>query len=106
MRGLLDGRAVATAVAAVPATAFVTAGTGWAAASTAYQRMDVTAQMLRYATLAQQLAQGRYDLGLVSVVELTQAQLSVTEANLQNLNARYDYEGQYALLQYTLGALR
>ncbi len=80
--------------------------TAWAATSTAYQRMDVTAHMLRSATLAQQLAQGRYDLGLASIVELTQAQLYVTEADIQNLNAQYDYQSQYALLQYTLGALR
>ena len=33
---------------------------------------------LRQASLALQLAQGRYDLGLSSIVELTQAQLNVT----------------------------
>src|SRR6185437_2274478 len=38
--------------------------TAWAAASTAFQRLDVTAELLRQATLALSLAQGRYDLGL------------------------------------------
>ena len=80
--------------------------TAWASASTAYQRLDVTAQMLRSATLSQQLAQGRYDLGLASIVELTQSQLNVTQAEIENLNAKYDYQSQYAALQYTLGALR
>jgi len=80
--------------------------TTWASASTAYQRMDVTAQMLQSATLSEQLAHGRYDLGLASIVELTQAQLNVTQADIENLNAKYDYQGQYAALQYTLGALR
>ena len=80
--------------------------TAWASASTAYQRLDVTAQMLRSATLSQQLAQGRYDLGLASIVELTQALLSVTQAEIENLSAKYDYQSQYAALQYTLGALR
>ena len=52
------------------------------------------------------LAQGRYNLGLSSIVELTQAQLNVTEAEIENLSAKYDYQTTYATLQYTLGALR
>ncbi len=52
------------------------------------------------------LAQGRYDLSLASIVELTQAQLNVTEAAIENLSAKYDYETQYSALQYTLGLLR
>lgn len=78
----------------------------WATAMTAYQRLDVTAQFLREATLAQNLAQGRYDLGLSSIVELTQSQLNVTEAEIENLSAKYDYQSQYATLQYMIGALR
>ena len=80
--------------------------TAWASASTAYQRMDVTAQMFRSATLSEQLAHGRYDLGLASIVELTQAQLNVTQADIENLNAKFDYESHYAALQYTLGLLK
>jgi len=80
--------------------------TAWAAASVAYQRMDVTAELLRQATLADQLAQGRYDLGLATIVELTQALLNVTAAEVANVNAKYDYQSQYAALQYTIGALR
>jgi outer membrane protein len=78
----------------------------WASANDAYQRIDVTAQFLRQASLAMQLAQGRYDLSLASIVELTQAQLNVTQAEIENLNAKYDYQTQYAALQYTLGLLR
>ena len=78
----------------------------WASANDAYQRIDVTAQFLRQASLALQLAQGRYDLGLSSIVELTQSQLNVTEAEIENLNAKYDYQTQYAALQFTLGLLR
>ena len=73
---------------------------------TAYQRLDVTAQFLREATLALNLAQGRYDLGLASIVELTQGQLNLTQAEIENLSAKYDYQIQYANLQYTIGALR
>jgi outer membrane protein len=78
----------------------------WASANEAYQRIDVTAQFLREATLGLQLAQGRYDLGLASIVELTQSQLNVTNAAIENLNAKYDYQIQYAALQFTIGLLR
>jgi outer membrane protein len=78
----------------------------WAGANDAYQRIDVTAQFLRQAALALDLAQGRYNLGLSSIIELTQAQLNLTEAAIENLNAKYDYQTQYSALQYTLGLLR
>jgi len=80
--------------------------TAWASAVTAFQSIDVTAQFLRQAALGLNLAQGRFDLGLASIVELTQAQLNLTEAEIENLNAKYDYQNQNALLQYTIGALR
>src|SRR5579862_1639470 len=78
----------------------------WTGAVTAFQRIDVTAQFLRQAALALDLAQGRYNLGLSSIVELTQAQLNLTEAEIENLNAKYDYQTQYSALQYTIGLLR
>ncbi len=78
----------------------------WSGVVTAYQRMDVTQQFLRQAALALDLAHGRYDLGLSSIVELTQAQLNLTQAEIENLSAKYDYQSQYAVLQYTIGALR
>ncbi|HEX3742525.1 MAG TPA: TolC family protein [Bryobacteraceae bacterium] len=80
--------------------------TSWASLSVAYQRLDVTAEMLRAATQAQQLAQGRYNLGLASIVELTDAELNLTDAEIANLTAKYDYQNQYATVQYTIGALR
>ena len=78
----------------------------WASANDAYQRIDVTAQFLRSAAQALDLSRGRYDLGLSSIVELTQAQLNLTEAEIENLNAKYDYQTQYSVLQYTIGLLR
>jgi outer membrane protein len=78
----------------------------WSGALTAYQRIDVSAQFLRQAALAMTLAQGRYDLQLSDIVVLTQAQLSLTEAEIGNLNAKYEYQSQYAALQYTIGTLR
>jgi outer membrane protein len=78
----------------------------WVTASTAYQRIPVTEELLKEAQLALDLAQGRYDLGLASIVEITQAQLNLTQAQIENVSARYDYQSAYAELQYTIGALR
>ena len=78
----------------------------WSSSRTVYQNIDVTAEMLREASLALDLAQGRYNLGLSSIVELTQAQLNLTQAEIENLNAKYDYQSVYAMLQYTMGLLR
>ena len=80
--------------------------TVWSESSTAFQRLSVTAQMLKQSSLGLDLAQGRYNLGLSSIVELTQAQLSVTQAQIEDLSAKYDYQSQYAALQYTMGLLR
>ena len=78
----------------------------WGGVTTAFQRIDVTTQFLRQAALALDLAQGRYNLGLSSIVELTQAQLNLTQAEIENLSAKYDYQNQYSVLQFTIGALR
>lgn len=78
----------------------------WASAFTAYQRLDVAAQFVQQAKLSVELAQGRYDLGLASIVELTQAQLNLTRAEIEALAAKYDYQSQYVALQFSIGALR
>ncbi len=80
--------------------------TAWASASTAYQRLAVAAKLLNEATMSLSLAQARYNIGLSSIVELTQAQLNLTQAQIENLSAKYGYQTRYAMLQYTLGALR
>jgi outer membrane protein len=72
----------------------------WLNASTAYQRMAVTQQLLRQANLALDLAQSRYKLGLSSIVELTQAQLQQTQAEIGNAQAGYDYQLSLAVLMY------
>jgi outer membrane protein len=77
----------------------------WADSITVYQQIGVTEELLNHAKLALTLAQGRYNLGLSSIVELNQAQLSETEAQVQNVNAKYDYQIQNAALEYQIGAL-
>jgi len=78
----------------------------WGRSQTAYEAIGATRQLLDQANLALDLAQGRYRLGLSSIVELTQAQLGQTQAQVQNLQAKYDYQEAYAFLQYTLGGLQ
>lgn len=78
----------------------------WGRSQTAYQAIGATRQLLDQANLALDLAQGRYRLGLSSIVELTQAQLGQTQAQVENLQAKYDYQEAYAFLQYTLGGLQ
>jgi outer membrane protein len=78
----------------------------WVTASTAYERIPVTEVLLKEAQLALELAQGRYSLGLASIVEITQADLNLTQAQIENVSAKYDYQSAYAELQYTIGALR
>jgi outer membrane protein len=78
----------------------------WSESQTAYHQLDVTAELLRQATMGVELAQGRYNLGLSSIVELTQAQLNLTQAEVENLSAKYDYQRLYAVLQYSAGMLR
>ena len=78
--------------------------TAWLQANTAYQRIGVTAQLLRQANLSLQLAQTRYQLGLSSIVELSQAQLQQTSAAIDNTNAQYQYRLSLAALNYQIGA--
>jgi len=79
--------------------------TAWLDANTAYQRLAVTAELLKEATLALDLAQGRYKLGLSSIVELSQAQLNLTQAQIDDTSAKYDFQIQSAVLSYQIGQL-
>jgi outer membrane protein len=75
-------------------------------ASTAWQRLSVTQELLGQATQSLDLAQARYDLGLGSIVELSQAQLNLTSAQITNAQARFDYALQRAVLDYQTGVTR
>jgi outer membrane protein len=75
----------------------------WLQANTAYDRVSVTAQLLQQANLAFDLAQTRYKLGLSSIVELSQAQLQQTDAQIGNTNARYDYLSTLSELRFQEG---
>jgi outer membrane protein len=80
--------------------------TSWLNASSAFQRLAVTEQLLNEATQAFDLAQSRYGLGLSSIVELSQAQLNLTQAEITRVSAQYEYEAQTANLNYQLGRMQ
>jgi outer membrane protein len=77
----------------------------WLNLNSAYQRLSVTEQLLSQATLSLNLAQSRYNLGLSSIIELSQAQLNLTQAQITNANAKYDYQTQQSVLNYEIGLL-
>ncbi len=77
--------------------------TAWLSANTALQRVTVTAELLKQANTALDLAQTRYDLGLSSIVELSQAQLQQTQAAIGNADARSQYNFAISAINFQSG---
>ncbi len=78
----------------------------WLDANSAFRRLDVAARLVEEANEALRLAQTRYDAGLGSIVELTQAQYTQTSAQIGAASAKYDYLSRRSALDYTTGVLR
>jgi len=78
--------------------------TAWLAANTAFQRIGVAAELAKEADLSLSLAQSRYQLGLGSIVELSQAQLQQADAAIGYVNAQYQYRLALSTLNYQIGA--
>jgi outer membrane protein len=72
-------------------------------AQTAYQRISVTQQLLDQANFALDLASARYKIGLSGIVDMTEAQLNQTQAEIANTNARYSYQTALAEVRYEIG---
>lgn len=77
----------------------------WLAATTAFDRVNVSEQLLAEANLALDLAQTRYKLGLSSIVELSQAQLQQTQAEIASAQAESEYRLALSALRYQTGSL-
>ena len=77
--------------------------TAWLAANTAFQRVGVSAELAKQADLSLSLAQRRYQLGLGSIVELSQAQLQQTDAAIGYVNAQYQYRLTLSTLNFEIG---
>jgi outer membrane protein len=80
--------------------------TAWLNSNSAFLRLAITDQLLRYANDALDLAQSRYKLGLSSIIELSQAQLNQTHAELDSASSKYDYATQMSVLKFQMGQLQ
>jgi outer membrane protein len=78
----------------------------WVGVNTALQRLRTTEQLVKHATEAFNLAEARYKVGSSSVIELSEAQLSQTSAEITQVNARYDTLIENAVLDYQIGSIR
>jgi len=72
-------------------------------ANSNFERITVAQQLLNQANSALDLAQVRYNLGLSSIVELSQAQLQQTQARIDLADARYSYAGSLADIRFQTG---
>jgi outer membrane protein len=75
----------------------------WLGANTAFQRVSVAEELKKQADLSLSLAQSRYNLGLGSIVELSQAQLQQTDAAIGYVGAQYQYRLALATLNFEIG---
>ncbi len=78
--------------------------TAWLNSINAYNRIGVSQQFVDQTTLALNLSQTRYNLGLSSIVELSQAQLQQTEAQIQFAAAKYQYQIAQSVLHFQVAA--
>jgi outer membrane protein len=78
----------------------------WLNANDTFRRLDVTARMVAQANEALRLAKARYDNALGSIVELNQAQLNQTSAEIAAASAKYDYLSARSDLSYSMGIIR
>jgi outer membrane protein len=77
--------------------------TAWLATNTAFQRVGVAEELAKEADMSLSLAQSRYQLGLGSIVELSQAQLQRTDAAIGYVNAQYQYRLSLSNLNFETG---
>jgi len=75
----------------------------WLNLNNSRERLRTTQQLSRYASDAYQLAEARYKAGSSSIVELSQAQLELTSAQIAEAGARYDVLIRESALNFTIG---
>jgi len=76
----------------------------WLDLNNARERLRTNQQLARYAATAYQLADARYRVGSSSIVELSQAQLDLTAAEIEATTARYEVLLRESDLNYQIGA--
>ena len=75
----------------------------WNNMQAAYKNISVSKELSKNSDEALELTQARYDIGKSSITDLNQAQLTKTQAEIQNTNATYDYLIKQAFLESMLG---
>ena len=71
----------------------------------AAEKLALTAELLASANESFELAQARLKVGSISIVELSQAQLNQTQAEIAQARAKYEYQARNVILNYQLGIL-
>ncbi|MFO1320633.1 MAG: TolC family protein [Burkholderiales bacterium] len=77
----------------------------WLNATAAHENIGITAHLRDVSAAALKLAETRYTLGITSVIEVNQAQLSAIDAEIGYGRARYEYLRALATLDFQLGKL-
>jgi outer membrane protein len=77
----------------------------WYQADEAYRSLDVTTRLVAQSKEALRLAQDRYNAGLGSIVELNEAQLNETSAEITAADTTYTYLSRRAELDFAAGLL-
>ena len=77
----------------------------WLNAKAGYENIGITSTLKDAASQALKLAESRYNLGITSIVELNQAQLSAIDAEIAYSRAKYGYLAALDALSYQVGAL-
>lgn len=79
---------------------------GWLNAENAYERLEITRELLENAKHAYELAEARYKAGSSSIVELNQAQLNEVSAEITYAQTQYEYLIRRSALDFQTGTLR
>ena len=77
----------------------------WYAATEAFTSITVANRLVAQSREALRLAQARYDAGLGSIVELNEAQMNETSAEITTADANATYLARQAALQFVTGQL-
>ncbi len=78
----------------------------WLTTTTSLKRIAVAKEFLESASDVFSLAGSRFRLGLTSMIELTQAQLSETQAQIEFASAKYDYQIARSRLEFEIDGFR
>lgn len=78
----------------------------WLNATNALERLNITGQLREQSAQAYSLAEARFQAGSSSVVELSQAQLTLTAAEINQTTTRYEYLLRRSILDFQTGIMQ